>query len=100
MFSLSGAVDTLTPLQVRLMLGMCKTIIGCSPFSSESCSQVFTILLVWLLRVVESIPRDKWGSVVLAYDNMCHLDSLKVARKPLPLPKPFDEMWLAITKVR
>lgn len=41
MFSLSGAVDTLTPLQVRLMLGMCKTIIGCSPFSSESCSQVF-----------------------------------------------------------
>ena len=71
-----------------------------STFSSESCSQVFTILLVWLLRVVETIPRVKWGSIVLAYDNMCHLDALKVARKPLPLPKPFDEMWLAITKVR
>ena len=71
----------------------------CSPFSSESCSQVFTILLVWLLQVVEAIPREKWSSVVLAYDNMCHLDALKVARKPLPLPKPFDEMWLAITKV-
>ena len=71
----------------------------CSTFSSESCSQVFTILLVWLLRVVETIPREKWGSIVLAYDNMCHLDALKVARKPLPLPKPFDEMWLAITKL-
>jgi hypothetical protein len=34
--------------------------------------------------------------VILAYDNMCHLDALKIARKPLPLPKP---MWLAITKV-
>ena len=70
-----------------------------SPFSSESCPQDFTILPVLLLRVVENIPREKWGNIVLAYDNMCHLDALKVARKPLPLPKPYDEMWLAITKV-
>ena len=97
-------MDTLTPgnqftseacyVIMRRQIG-----IQCSLSSSESCSQVFTILLVWLLRVVDGIPREKWSDVVLAYDNMCHLDAMKVARKALPLPKPYDEMWLAITKV-
>ena len=36
---------------------------------------------------------------VLAYDNMCHLNSLRAARKDLPLPSPFDKMWKTIQKV-
>jgi hypothetical protein len=34
-------------------------------------------------RIVEEI-----SSTVLAYDNMCHVDNLKIARKNLPLPHP------------
>ena len=30
---------------------------------------------------------------------MCHVDGMKVAKKPLPLPAPFDKMWSAINKV-
>ena len=37
--------------------------------------------------------------MTLAYDNMCNLDKLKAARNPLPLDKPFDEMWMNIQKI-
>ena len=30
---------------------------------------------------------------------MCHVDGTKVAKKPLPLPAPFNTMWSAINKV-
>jgi len=36
---------------------------------------------------------------ILAYDNMCHLDNLLVARKDLPFQSPFDKMWARTTKV-
>jgi hypothetical protein len=36
---------------------------------------------------------------VLAYDNMCHLNSLRASRKTLPLPAPFDKMWQSVGKV-
>jgi hypothetical protein len=36
---------------------------------------------------------------VLAYDNMCHLDSLRASRKDLPLPSPFNTMWKDVKKV-
>ena len=36
---------------------------------------------------------------MIGYDNMCHLDALKVARKPLPIPPPYNEMWMSVTKV-
>ena len=51
------------------------------------------------MTVVENIPREEWAKIVIGYDNMCHLDALKVARNPLPLPPPYSEMWLAVTKV-
>lgn len=66
---------------------------------SESPSQVFLIVLQWLYETLQTIPVDKWSEVVLAYDAMCKLDGLKVCSLPLPLPKPFDNMWMAITKV-
>lgn len=30
---------------------------------------------------------------------MCHLDALKVANAPLPLPAPYCNMWLKVTKI-
>ena len=36
---------------------------------------------------------------ILAYDNMCHLDSLRISRKDLPLPAPFNKMWQKVGKV-
>lgn len=43
--------------------------------------------------------RQAMSSICLAYDNMCHMDSLKLAKDDLPLPKPFNEAWRLISKV-
>ena len=61
--------------------------------------QVFIILLHWLFENLSSIPEDQWSEVIIAYDNMCHLDSLRIAKNPLPLPAPFDKMWMEVQKV-
>ena len=45
------------------------------------------------------IPEDKWSSIIISYDNMCQLDGMKVANSPLPLPPPYNEMWLKVQKV-
>ena len=68
---------------------------------SESPSQVFIIVLTWFMNILhdQGLPEDQWENIILAYDNMCHLDALKAARNPLPLPAPYDKMWLKITKV-
>ena len=54
---------------------------------------------MWLYNLLQSVPEEDWGKVVLAYDNMCHLDGLRAAQRPLPLPAPYDLMWQRITKV-
>ena len=46
----------------------------------------------------ESI-RQAISSICLAYDNMCHLDSLRISKCDLPLPEPFNEAWKLISKV-
>ena len=38
-------------------------------------------------------------SVCLSYNNMCHMDGLKIAREDLPLPKPFNKAWELVGKV-
>ena len=68
-------------------------------YRSESPSQVLLIVLGWLFEVLQDRPRDKWSDIVLAYDAMCKLDGMKACNKPLPLPEPFDQMWMKITKV-
>lgn len=66
---------------------------------AESPSQVFFILLQWLLTLVQQSGGYKnLGKVAVAYDNMCHVDGLIVARKPLPFPAPLDKMWMNIDK--
>ena len=64
---------------------------------SESPSQVFLIILQWLLTLMNSTKPPP--EVVLAYDNMCNLAKLKVAQKPLPLPPPLDTAWMNVTKI-
>lgn len=66
---------------------------------SESPSQVFIIVLSWLIEILKHIPEDQWGDIVVSYDNMCHLDAMRAAQEPLPLPAPYSKMWKSVTKV-
>ena len=70
------------------------------PLRSESPSQVFLIVLQWLLVFLQSRSDQQDPSeMYLAYDNMCSICRLKIARKPLPLPAPFDHCWLSMNKI-
>ena len=61
---------------------------------------MFIIVICWLMEVLKGIPVEEWEGVIVAYDNMCHLCSLRAARSPLPsIPAPYNEMWLKITKI-
>lgn len=66
---------------------------------SESPSQVFLIVVSFLYEILRHKPEEDWHDIILAYDNMCHLDSLRVANEKLPLPEPYCNMWLKITKI-
>ena len=66
--------------------------------SSESPSQVFLILLAWLRIHLTTLPPCEWCSPSIVYDNMCHVDNMCVARKRLPLPSPWCDMWLSVDK--
>ena len=46
-----------------------------------------------------SISADDLQNLFIAYDNMCNMCRLKVARKPLPLPQPMDRAWLQTHKI-
>ena len=62
------------------------TIVCSMPLRSEGPAQVFLLVLSWLVAAFGKQKRDDWRKLYLSYDNMCHLDNLKVAKKPLPLP--------------
>ncbi|CAB3985766.1 Hypothetical predicted protein [Paramuricea clavata] len=75
--------------------------------SSESPTQAFVATILWLYRKFKGMKnefsdddiRQAMSSICHAYDNMCHMDSLKIAKRDFPLPKPFDECWTMISKV-
>ena len=67
-------------------------------FRSEGPSQVFLLTLTWLVSAFSDISRKDRNEITLCYDNMCHLDNLKVAKKPLPLPGTLKYIWLDIQK--
>lgn len=66
---------------------------------SEGTGQVFLLTVKYLLERLEGIPEDQWESMIISYDNMCNLDKLRAAKRPLPLPEPYDKMWLKVKKV-
>uniref|UniRef100_A0A1X7T5N6 Uncharacterized protein n=1 Tax=Amphimedon queenslandica TaxID=400682 RepID=A0A1X7T5N6_AMPQE len=55
-------------------------------YQSEGPSQVFLLTLTWLVAAFGKESRERWKEITLSYDNMCHLNNLKVAREDLPLP--------------
>ena len=67
-------------------------------YRSEGPSQVFFILVTWSLALLQTHSVDT-KKYYLAYDNMCNLCNLQVAQKPLPLPPPFDKVWLNMNKI-
>ncbi|XP_022102484.1 uncharacterized protein LOC110985613 [Acanthaster planci] len=67
-------------------------------YKSESPSQVFLILIAWLFPFLRTVPFTSWSNLSIVYDNMCHLDNMNVARKPLPLAWPWSHMWLNLHK--
>ncbi len=66
---------------------------------SEGPAQVFLLVLVWLVTAFGHLGRKDWKKIVLSYDNMCHLNNLKVAKKPLALPGKLQHIWLDVHKV-
>lgn len=68
---------------------------------SESPSQVFFIILQWLQALITSgsVAHDQLDKVYLAYDNMCNVCRLRVAKNKLPLVAPMDRAWLRVRKI-
>jgi hypothetical protein len=48
---------------------------------------------------LEKIAPAEWKKIVVVYDNICNLDRTIAARNPLPLPQPFDRLWMDPLKV-
>ena len=74
---------------------------------SESPTQAFVVMVLWLYRKFKTMlddgqsvynVRKTIASTCLAYDNMCHVDSLKISKKDLPFPKPLHEAWKLVPK--
>ena len=51
------------------------------------------------MNTVIDKPQETWSNIILCYDNMCHLDGLKAAKELLPLPPPYNQMWIDIQKI-
>ena len=66
---------------------------------SEGPAQVFLLVLAWLVAAFGKKKREDWKEVIVSYDNMCHINNLKVARHPLPLPGDLQHIWLDVRKI-
>lgn len=75
---------------------------------SESPTQAFLITILWLYRkfkpmldngMPEKDVEEQMRKTILAYDNMCHLDGMKVCEYDLPFPSPICKVWKCIVKV-
>ena len=60
---------------------------------------MFLLVLVWLMAVFGDKSREERKRIIVSYDNMCHLNNLKAAKKPLPLPGDLQYLWLDVTKI-
>ncbi|XP_055352285.1 uncharacterized protein LOC129598418 [Paramacrobiotus metropolitanus] len=71
----------------------------CFMARAESLGQVFLFLISGLYQLLQDVPPEGWKKIFVCYDNICQLNRLKAACELLPLPKPFDEMWLRVSKI-
>ena len=35
-------------------------------------------------------------AITVAYDNICNVEKMRITRKPLPLPPPYNKLWMNI----
>lgn len=68
-------------------------------YKSEGPTQVALLMLRFLQIHLKNVSYDDWGNFFLSYDNICHIDELKLLQKPLALPDQFSDIWLKINKV-
>ncbi len=77
------------------------------PSRSESPTQAYLVLVIWLYKKFKALQdagksaediKKAMGATCLAYD-MCHVDSLRLAKKDLPFPAPFNQAWKLVSKV-
>ena len=68
-------------------------------YRSGGPAQVFLLVLAWLMAAFGETKREECQKIKLAYDNTCHLDNLKVAKKPLPLPGGKQYLRTDINKI-
>ena len=68
-------------------------------YKSEGPTQVALIMLKYLQLRLEGKNVEDFDKFYLSYDNMCHVDTLKLLSGELSLPEPFDKVWLKINKI-
>ncbi|XP_072016527.1 uncharacterized protein [Amphiura filiformis] len=69
-------------------------------YRSESPSQVFLIILSFLYLLFQDVDEIDFENYFLAYDNMCNVMRLKVAKmSTLPLMGKFATMWTKVKKI-
>ena len=50
-------------------------------------------MIKYLDLKMDQLGEEKFKQIYLSYDNICHMNSLKLLQKPLPLPPPKDKLW-------
>ena len=60
---------------------------------------MFLIVLMWMVGIFSQKTREERKKAIISYDNMCHLDNLRVAREPLPLPGDLQYLWMDTRKI-
>ena len=68
-------------------------------YKSEGPTQVALLMIKYLKKFLKDIDPELWMEVFMSYDNMCHVDSLKLLKFALSLEEPFPTMWQDIQKV-
>lgn len=66
---------------------------------SEGPTQVALLWIKYLLKILKDVDPDLWKEFYVSYDNMCHVDSLKLLRNALGFEEPFSRIWSEVTKV-
>ena len=69
-------------------------------YKSEGPTQVALLIIRFLFLYLKDVDPQLWNQLFLSFDNMCHIDSLKLLKNPLELEGPeMPYLWSKIQKV-
>ena len=68
-------------------------------YNSENPHQVALLMIKYLGLKMEGKSQSEMENFWLSYDNVCHIDNLRLMKKPLPFPSPHDRLWLDVNKL-